>query len=73
MPNLADRLKELRKQNKVTQKQLASNIDISERNYQDYEYAKVIPTANVIISLADYFGVSADYLLGRTDNPAINK
>ncbi len=69
MDILAKRLKELRKRNKVTQKQLAVAIEISERNYQDYEYGKVIPTALILVSLADYFNVSLDYLTGRTDEP----
>ena len=65
----SDGLKRFRKTFKITQKQAAFACGISERNYQDYEYGKVIPTAAVLISLADYFDVSLDYLVGRSDNP----
>lgn len=67
MDILAERLKQLRKKYKITQKRLALHIGISERNYQDYEYGKVIPAATVLISIADYFNVSLDYLTGRTN------
>ncbi len=64
-------LKRFRKEMKITQKQAASAANVSERNYQDYEYGKVIPTATVLVTLADYFHVSIDYLTGRTDCPDI--
>ena len=67
--SLADALKRFRKAYKITQKQAASACEISERNYQDYEYGKVIPSATVLIALADYFDVSLDYLVGRSDDP----
>lgn len=67
--SLAEGLKRFRKSYKITQKQAASACGISERNYQDYEYGRVVPTATVLISLADYFDVSLDYLVGRSDNP----
>ncbi len=69
MLNFPERLKEIRKAQKVTQKQLANELSISERNYQDYEYGKVVPSATILIALADYFDVSLDYLVGRSDNP----
>ena len=67
--SLSDGLKRFRKSYKITQKQAASACGISERNYQDYEYGRVIPTATVLIALADYFDVSLDYLCGRSDDP----
>ena len=69
MPSFPDRLKELRKIKGVTQKQVAESIGISERNYQNLEHGKYNPNHDNIIKLADYFEVSADYLLGRSDNP----
>lgn len=62
-------LKRFRKQMKITQKQAAIAANVSERNYQDYEYGKVIPSATVLITLADHFDVSLDYLVGRSDDP----
>lgn len=67
---LPNALKRFRKSVKVTQKQAAMAANVSERNYQDYEYGKVVPSAIVLISLADYFDVSLDYLVGRSDDPA---
>ena len=67
--SLSDGLKRFRKSYKITQKQAASACGISERNYQDYEYGRVIPTATVLIALADYIDVSLDYLCGRSDDP----
>lgn len=68
-----ERLKSLRKSTKTTQKEISYKIGVSERNYQDYEYGKVVPSATVLFALAEYFEVSIDYLVGRTDNPNINK
>jgi len=67
MNKFAERLKELRKLNQITQKQIALETAITERVYQSYEYGKVIPTATTLITLADYFDVSLDYLVGRSD------
>lgn len=67
---LSDAFKRFRKQVKITQKQAAVAANVSERNYQDYEYGRVVPSATVLISLADYFDVSIDYLVGRSNDPA---
>ena len=69
MKELAERLKLLRAERGYTQKFLHENIHVSLRNYQDYEYAKVIPTATVLIALAKLYHVSIDYILGLTDDP----
>lgn len=66
---LSAAFKRFRKQLKITQKQAAMAAHVSERNYQDYEYGNVVPTATVLISLADFFDVSIDYLVGRSDDP----
>ena len=70
---LGQRLKELRKLNNVTQKQLAEFIGASERGVQNYEQGSRKPAYDMLIAIADYFDVSIDYLVGRTDNPKINK
>ena len=61
------RLRELRALKNVTQKQVAESVGLSERGYQNYELDNREPTMSSIIKLADYFGVSTDYLLGRSD------
>lgn len=67
---LSESLKRFRKTKKITQKQAALSAGVSERVYQSYEYGKVIPTVTILISLADSFNVSLDYLVGRSDDPA---
>lgn len=64
-------LKRCRQFRKATQKQAATAAGVTESMYQFYEYGKSEPTASVLISLADFFNVSLDYLVGRSDNPEI--
>ena len=64
-----ERLADLRKSNSVTQKQLAAETGISEIGIRSYEGRRRQPTADKLISLADFFNVSLDYLVGRSDNP----
>ena len=68
MPNFSDRLKELRKLKGLTQKQIAIHFEMTERNYQRLE-ASNSPSYENLIRFADYFNVSTDYILGRSDNP----
>ncbi len=65
LPSFAERLKPLRKAKKVTQKQMAGLMDCTEQHYQKIDYGQIIAPATTVIFLADYFGVTADYLLGR--------
>ena len=70
MQNLAQQFKKIRLENRLTQKQVADGLNITEQAYQRYEYGKTVPSALVLIALADYFDVSLDYLVGRSDDPA---
>jgi len=54
---------------KVTQKHVAESIGLSLRWYLHYERDEKEPTLGNINKLADFFEVSTDYLLGRSDNP----
>lgn len=67
---LADAFKRFRKTYKITQKQAAEIAGVAERVFQSYEYGKVVPSALVLIALADHFDISLDYLVGRSDDPA---
>jgi len=67
LPSIRERLKPLRKEKKVTQRQMAELLDCTEQHYQRMEYGKVNLPSTTVIFLADYFGVSADYLLGLSD------
>ena len=68
-----DRLVELRKQNDVSQKDLAHVLGVKTGTIGNYEVGSRFPRANELIKIADYFGVSIDYLLCRTNNPVIPK
>ena len=67
---LSESLRRFRKDYNITQKKAAEIAGVAERVYQSYEYGKVVPTATVLIALADFYDVSLDYLVGRSDDPA---
>lgn len=67
-----DRLRTLREAANLTQEELAIEIDSSEPQILRYEKNQNEPRADVLVRLAQFFSVSADYLLGLTDNPSIN-
>ena len=69
MNEFSERLKELRLGCALTQKGLAENIGMHERGIQSYELADREPTLGKLIKLADFFNVSLDYLVGRSDDP----
>ena len=64
-----DHLREIRKSKKATQKDVALAVGVTERNYQDWEYGNTKPGFDALIALADFFDVSIDYLVGRSDDP----
>lgn len=68
-----ERLKELRKAHHLTQEELGQVIGVSRYAVLLYEKGTNCPEMKGLIGLADYFGVSIDYLVGRTDNPEINR
>ena len=63
------RLKELRTQQKISQVRLAMDFNMNQNTISRYETGEREADYETLIALADYFGVSVDYLLGRTDNP----
>jgi len=67
MQAFGQRLKELRKERKLTQKAMAELVEKTERHYQDMEAGKINVPALTLIKLADFFGVTLDYLVGRRD------
>ncbi len=69
MNNFSTQLRKIRKERKLTQKQLAIEIGASERGIQQYELGERKPAFDVLIALADFFDVSLDYLAGRSDDP----
>lgn len=67
------RLKECRKNKGKNQEQVAEQIGISRARYSHYENNHVEPDLDLIRKMADYFNVSSDYLLGRTDVPDVEE
>ena len=61
------RLKEIRKSAKKTQQEVADVLGIPLRTYQNYEREIHDPDTDVICKLADYYGVTLDYLAGRVN------
>ena len=64
-----ERLKMLRKELGITQKELAEKIGVGRTTISEYESGKIVPKQDGLISLADVFGVSVDYLTGVSDKP----
>ena len=73
MPKFSARLKELRKEKKITQVEMANILECAENHYQRIEYGQINVPALTLEFLADYFEVSMDYLVGRTDKREINR
>ena len=68
MPLFSARIKELRKERKLKQREMAALLECTERHYQRIEYGQVNVPSLDLMFLADYFGVSTDYLLGLDDH-----
>ncbi|MBQ5840703.1 MAG: helix-turn-helix transcriptional regulator [Clostridia bacterium] len=66
-------LRGIREDKDIKQKEIAQYLNVSQNTYSQYETGVISLTAEVLIKLADYYGVSVDYLLDRTNNPAIQK
>lgn len=63
------RLKDLREDNDVKQKELAEYLNIKQNTYSQYENGKREIPLDTLCKLADYYNTSIDYLIGRTNNP----
>ena len=64
---IGSRLKALRKERRETQLQVAQAVGMGDRHYQRVENDEGLPGLEIFSALADHFGVSMDYLAGRTD------
>lgn len=65
-------LRGIREDRDITQKTIAKYLNVSQNTYSQYETGVISLTADVLIKLADYYRVSVDYLLDRTNNPKTN-
>ena len=62
------RIRELREDNDLTQKELSAALGITQRSYSYYETGKRMLPPEIIVALAEYYNVSADYILEITDD-----
>ena len=67
------RLKELRRKRKISQVKLAIDLCMTQNSISRYENGAREADYKTLIQFADYFDVSIDYLLERTDNPKVNR
>lgn len=67
--NIGEKIKELREKNGKTQLDVSKALDVTYQTIYKYEKGIAVPPADAILKLAEYFNVTTDYLLGRTDNP----
>ena len=66
------RMRALREDRDLTQREMGELLSCSQRVYSNYERGDVDIPTSVLIRLADFYSVSVDYLLGRTNNPKVN-
>lgn len=62
-------LRSIREDRDIRQKDVAAYLNVSQNTYSQYETGVISLTADILIKLSDYYGVSIDYLLDRTNNP----
>lgn len=62
-------LKSIREDRDIKQKDIAKILNVSQNTYSQYETGVTSLTAEILIKLSDFYDVSIDYLLDRTDNP----
>ncbi|WP_110932640.1 helix-turn-helix domain-containing protein [Paenibacillus bouchesdurhonensis] len=63
------RIRSLREDKDLTQRQLADYLNITQATYSRYESGNLDVPSLVLIKLSNYYNVSIDYILGQTDNP----
>lgn len=67
------RIKELREEKNITQLKMAMDLGMNQNSISRYENGTRQADYDTLIQLADYFSVSIDYILCRTNNPDMNK
>ena len=72
MESFPTRLKKLRESRTIYQREIAEDLGVTTRAYQFYESGRSEPNIKTLIAIADYYRVSIDYLVGRTDVPYLN-
>ena len=66
-------LRNIREDRDIKQKEIAAYLNVSQNTYSQYETGVISLTAEILIKLANYYNVSIDFLLDRTNNPNTRK
>ena len=66
-------LRNIREDRDIKQKEIAAYLNVSQNTYSQYETGVISLTAEILIKLANYYNVSIDFLLDRTNNPKMQK
>ena len=67
------RIRDLREDHDLKQKELAAYLSVDQSTYSDYENGRINVPVDMLIKIADYYKVSLDYLVGRSDSKKIVK
>ncbi|MGN0529600.1 MAG: helix-turn-helix domain-containing protein [Eubacterium sp.] len=67
-----ERIRDLREDNDLKQKDLALYLSVDQSTYSDYENGRINIPLDMLIKIADYYNVSLDYIAGRSNNKDIN-
>jgi len=68
----SEKIRQLRKERHLTQAEVAKEVGLSARGYQDLELGAK-PRYEALLHIADFYDVSVDWLMGRTDNPRAHR
>ena len=66
-------LRGIREDRDIKQKEIAKYLNVSQNTYSQYETGVISLTTEILLKLSDYYSVSIDYLLDRTNNPTLQK
>ena len=69
---LNEKIKELRKAKRVSQVEMASALGLTKQCVSNWENDNIQPSIEMLVKIADYFGVTTNYLLGRSETDIIN-
>lgn len=69
---LSERIRQLRGEKNLTQAVVAAKIGLSARGYQDLELG-AMPRGDTLLAIAEFYHVSMDWLMGRTDKREVNR
>ena len=67
------RIRDMREDRDLSQRTIAEMLNCDQSLYSKYEREERAIPLEFVVKLADYYGVSVDYLVGRTDNPKMNR